>query len=377
MPGSSSSQELELELTLWPLPDSPPVAILRRVQEGIHQEINDAFAAAPHLAAEAGGILLGRRDADRIVIEDFEPVPCEHQFGPSYRLSPGDCGLLRETLEWFRSNGETGLTVLGYYRSHTSGDFALGPDDEELMRSYFGDSEDLIVLIKPSLIGSNAEDFFVRRYRPQAPDPLAAHPAIAWPEPRPRLIAEPERPPKSRRTWYIGALALGLAGGALGYVWLRPQPLPRTPVALAAPSPPLPASGPPAAVEGTPATGPDLAGIHALLDRWAVSLKKGDVGTAAACYAPVVSTYYSRHEVTRDAVRQSLQDSRAHYGRLEVYRISGLGITPISDTRAVATFRKHWRIAGRARSAGEEAERMTLVRNQGAWQISSEQTESR
>ena len=86
----------------------------------------------------------------------------------------------------------------------------------------------------------------------------------------------------------------------------------------------------------------------------------------------MVSTYFTRHDVTRDAVRQSIRQA-ARYGRLDVYRISGLSITPVSDSRAVATFRNHWRISGRGRPAGEEGERMTLVRTEGAWRISSEQ----
>ncbi|MGA2135113.1 MAG: hypothetical protein ABSH50_22740 [Bryobacteraceae bacterium] len=375
MPGPSSSQEIEFELTACPVQGSPPAGILRRVQEGIHQEVNDAFAAAPHMGAETGGILLGRREQDRIVIEDFEPIPCEHRFGPSYRFSDADRELLRETLEWFRSSGGTGLSVLGFYRSHTSGDFDLEPQDEDLMRSHFSPDENLVLLVKPSLIGLDAKDFFLRCYRPAQPAPANA-PAIAWPEPRPRLAAEPELSTGTRRLWYVGALALGLAVGAVGYVGLRPSSQGQPAATVTAPLPPAPAVSE-AVVEGAPAPPPDLAGIHALLDRWSGALKQGDVRVAADCYAPVVSTYYSRHEVTRDAVRESLQQSRTRYGRLDSYRISGLGITPVSDTRAVATFRKHWRTGGRARSTGEEEERMTLVRNQGVWQISSEQTQTR
>ena len=112
----------------------------------------------------------------------------------------------------------------------------------------------------------------------------------------------------------------------------------------------------------------DTDGIHELLDRWAAALKKGDAEAASRCYAPVVSTYFSRHDVSRDGVRQSIRRVR-----LDVYRISGLAVTPVSDTRAVATFRKHWQTSGRRRSSGEEAERMTLIRTDGAWLISSEQ----
>jgi Domain of unknown function (DUF4440) len=379
MPGPSSSQETELEYVLWQLPDSPPVAIRRRVQDGIHQDVNDAFAAAPHLGPETGGILLGRRDGDQIVVEDFEPVPSEHQFGPSYRLSDADRELLMETLDWFRAAGQPGLTVLGFYRSHTLEDFALCQEDEDLMRSHFAAAENLVVLVKPSLMGSSEEDFFMLRYSaPQATPPENSAP-LAWPPPRLRLGADPERPARNGRAWYIAAAVLGLLGGVLGYLWLHPQTAARRPP-MATTKVPVPASSQAveAVVEGTPAPpAPDIAGIHELLNRWLGALKKGDAQTAALCYAPVVSTFFARHAVTREAVRQSLQQARVRYGRLDVYRISGLGITPVSDDRAVATFRKSWRTAGRVKSAGEEEERMTLVRNQGAWQISSEQSEAR
>jgi len=374
MPGPSSSQEIELEYITWRPPELPPISILRRVAEGIHQEASETFAAAPHRGAETGGILLGRREPDRIVVEDFEPVPSEHKFGPSYRLSDSDRDLLQETIDWFRSGIQPGLSVLGFYRSHTLHDFALCEEDEELMRAHFTESEDLVLLVRPSLMGSSSEDFFICRCSPPAPAPNPV--AISWPAPRPRLGTEAERPAKRRWPWYTAAAAFGLVGGGLGYLWLHPGNG-SSQVAVAAPKP---AAMPPAEsiVEGTPAPpAPDMAGIHSLLDRWSSALKRGDVQAAALCYAPVVSTYFKKHDVTREAVLQSMRQARARYGRLDVYRIAGLGITPVSDTRAVATFRKHWQISGRGKSAGEEDERMTLVRNQGVWQISSEQTEGR
>ncbi len=93
--------------------------------EGIEQEVAEAFAAVPRRGAETGGILLGTRDGDRLVIEDFEPVPCEHRFGPSYRLSDADREGMAESVAWFRACAQPGLSVLGYYRSHTLPDFAL------------------------------------------------------------------------------------------------------------------------------------------------------------------------------------------------------------------------------------------------------------
>ncbi len=344
--------------------------------DGIHREVSEAFAAAPHRGAETGGILLGRREEDRIVVEDFEPVPSEHRFGPSYRLSDTDRELLQETLDWFRGGAQPGLSVLGFYRSHTLAEFELCQEDEDLMRAHFAATEDLVLLVKPNFMGSSESDFCIRRYaRVAAAPPASPPPLMTWPAPRPRLQPEPDRPARKRWRWYAAATLLGLVGGALGYLWWHPQTGVER-IAATVPAPP-PAARP--IVEGTPAPPePDPAGIHRLLDRWADALKRGDVDAAAQCYAPVVGTYFDRHDVTREAVRRSIRQTRARYGRPGDYRISGLAITPVGDSRAVATFRKHWRwrTSGRSRPTGEEEERMTLVRTDGVWQISSEQPEA-
>jgi len=379
---------MQLEYVTWHTPEAPPVAIRRHAMEGIHQEVSEAFAAAPHRGAETGGILLGRREEDRIVVEDFEPVPSEHRFGPSYRLSDGDCALLEETLEWFRGGAQPGLSVLGLYRSQTLAEVELSEEDDDLMRKHFRAAEDLVLLVKPGLMGASEADFFIRRggraTSPPAadtppPPPPTAQPLMSWPAPRPhRSMPEPEPEDRARTRWpwYAAAVLLGLAGGALGYLWWHPDVgVERIAIGAAAPPAAQPVDARPI-VEGTPAPlEPDSAGVHQLLDRWAGALRRGDVETAAQCYAPVVGTYFERHNVPRESVRQSIRQERARYGRPEVYRISGLGITPVSENRAVATFRKHWewRTPGRRRAAGEEEERMTLVRTDGAWQISSEQ----
>ena len=414
MHDSSSSQEIETEYLAWRAPESPAIVIRRRVMEGIHHEVNDALAAASHGGDECGGILLGSRMADQIVVEDFEPVPSE-----------ADSVALEETLHWFRSGAQPRLSVLGFYRSHTQPDFALTEEDGELIRKHFADAEDLILLIKPSSADTSVEDVCVRLYgranaafvaipfplteaeaRPAAelteaavvqPEPvppllLAAPVALSWPPPRPRMLPEPQPPAKKRWLWYTALAALSVVGGALGYVCLHPthsEP-PRSPAAVAPaapteaetskpsalnPSKPAPSAAETTAENSPAPAAPDTAAIRTLLDRWANALKRGDLSAATACYAPLVSTYFGRHDVTRETVRGRIKHTLAHYGGLEIYRISELKITPVSDARAVATFRKSWRTSGRRKSAGEEQERMTLVRNQGDWRISSEQQE--
>jgi proteasome lid subunit RPN8/RPN11 len=361
--------------------------------EGIHQEVGEAFAAVPRRGAETGGILLGTREGDRLVVEDFEPVPCEHRFGPSYRLSDADHGAMAESLEWFRASAQPGLSVLGYYRSHTLPDFALGEEDEELMRAHFADPWNVVLLIKPSRMGATVADFFIRRngHAEEALTPipfpftgagLAA--PVSWPPPRPRFLADPEVSPRKWRVWYVAAIVLGIAGGALGYLAFQ-QPAQQVPQSAispdtkAAPSvpglPPSTAQSPPVQTAPPVPDVPDSVGIHALLDQWSTALKRGDDQASAACYAPLVSAYFARHDVSREAVRQSIRQSLARYGGLDIFRISDLAITPAGEGRATVAFLKHWQTSGRRKFAGSERERMTLARNQGLWQIVAEQQE--
>ncbi len=137
---------------------------------------------------------------------------------------------------------------------------------------------------------------------------------------------------------------------------------------------PAPAN-PPVLEQATPAlpAAADPAGIQALLDRWSSALKDGDSQAVAACYAPVVETYFERRAVPREAVRQSIRRSFDRHGVLEAFRISSLNITPAGSGRAEVDFLKHWQTSGYRKFSGEERERMTLASNQGVWQIVSEQ----
>lgn len=106
--------------------------------------------AIPHRGpgTEVGGILLGTRKENEIVVDDFEPVLCEHRFGPSFRLSDRDRIGWRETLQRIRQRGE--VAIVGWYRTDTRQEFALSEDDRELLDTELQPYGDVILLIKPS-----------------------------------------------------------------------------------------------------------------------------------------------------------------------------------------------------------------------------------
>jgi hypothetical protein len=115
--------------------------------------------------------------------------------------------------------------------------------------------------------------------------------------------------------------------------------------------------------------------VQNVLQRWSNALRRSDTREAARFYEPVVSTYFTQHDVAREEIARSIQQARSRYGRFEIYRISGVHLEPDGEGRVTATFRKHWQTAGYRKYAGEEEERLTLVRKNGAWKIASEEQE--
>ena len=53
-----------------------------KVLDDIRLAVVDAFFSLPRGGAEIGGILLGRRERDRVIITDSAALECEHAFGP-------------------------------------------------------------------------------------------------------------------------------------------------------------------------------------------------------------------------------------------------------------------------------------------------------
>ena len=96
--------------------------------------------------AAVGGILLGRSEENEIVVDDLEPVLCEHRFGPFFRLSDSDRIDWRETLQRIRQREE--VPIGGWYRTDTRQEFALNEDDRELLETELQQYGDVILLIK-------------------------------------------------------------------------------------------------------------------------------------------------------------------------------------------------------------------------------------
>ncbi|MEK7405647.1 MAG: hypothetical protein AAB225_11115 [Acidobacteriota bacterium] len=153
---------------LWEVPGKP--ISIQLSHEAIDRILLHAVAGlGPMLKArgvEVGGILLGsseRLEGKLVVrIEDFEPVPCQHAYGPSYTLSEADKLELERALEKWKPAPDRRLYAVGYCRSNTREGMALSAEDMAVFSRHFPDPSHVALLVRPRATGSSAAGFFIR-----------------------------------------------------------------------------------------------------------------------------------------------------------------------------------------------------------------------
>src|SRR6185295_7717307 len=96
----------------------------------------------------------------KVLIEDFEPVPSEYLTGPSYNLSANDRVRFEAAIARHKSQEAAGLTVVGFYRSHTRDELYIDDADMALAQQYFPDAANVFLLIKPFASRTSIGGFF-------------------------------------------------------------------------------------------------------------------------------------------------------------------------------------------------------------------------
>ena len=197
----------------------------------------EAFKSLPRRGLEIGGLLLGsvRTSAGHttISIEDYQPVPSEHRFGPSYVLSQADLASFDES---FAHHPQ----AVGMYRTDThSNTLILQKDIEPVFQRHFATRESILLLLHPA----SRKAAFCRNtggrlslvhkfpiHMAGLPQPLEAAgpentPAAAplpGPAPQPTPPARPKKP--QGKIWAVRAAAV-IIGGVLGaFTWQLVEP---------------------------------------------------------------------------------------------------------------------------------------------------------
>jgi hypothetical protein len=113
--------------------------------------------------------------------------------------------------------------------------------------------------------------------------------------------------------------------------------------------------------------------IHRLLDQWRLTVVRGDVGGQADLYAPRVERFFTKRNVSRDAVRQEKARMMQAYPEVNKYEISDVEVESNTGNEAVVSFRKEWDMNGNRRFSGAERQRLRLRRIDGDWKIVGEE----
>lgn len=171
----------------WTVPECPfTVEYSTRVLDDIRLSVVDAFFSLPRGGAEIGGILLGEFAGDRISVQDYQALDCEHATGPSFTLSARDQEQLAEMVA--KANGEgSGPRVVGWYHSHTRSGIFLSEADQEIHQRFFPEPWQVALVIKPHTFEPARGGFFFREadgsirgaasYREFVLEPLPVRPA--------------------------------------------------------------------------------------------------------------------------------------------------------------------------------------------------------
>jgi hypothetical protein len=113
--------------------------------------------------------------------------------------------------------------------------------------------------------------------------------------------------------------------------------------------------------------------INRLLDQWRLTVVRGDVGGQADLYAPRVDRFFTKRNVSREAVRKEKARMMQAYPEVNKYEISDVKVESNTGDEAVVSFRKEWDMNGNRRFSGAERQRLRLRRIDGEWKIVAEE----
>ena len=105
------------------------------------------------------------------------------------------------------------------------------------------------------------------------------------------------------------------------------------------------------------------------------SFRNRDARAHVGCYAPVVETYFGKHNVANEQLRRYKERAFSRIATVRQFDISDVNISADSSEHYRATFRKKWDTptTGGKTFAGEEIERLTFMKFGADWKITSEE----
>jgi hypothetical protein len=115
--------------------------------------------------------------------------------------------------------------------------------------------------------------------------------------------------------------------------------------------------------------------FDAALMRWVSSFRDRNIQAQMACYAPHVTLYFGRHNVSLKAIQSEKARAWGNLARVGWYDVSPLSVTDAGNGRKAVVVRKEWDTTSTrgAVSTGSWIERLVFQRMGGDWKIVEEQ----
>src|SRR5262249_38252679 len=112
---------------------------------------------------EIGGVLFGSFEGDRVILQAFRLLDCEHASGPSFILSDSDEARLDELVASAATDPElAGLAPGGWFRSRTRSAISLSEADVSIFDRYFPYLRQVVLVLRPDATGITRAGFFFR-----------------------------------------------------------------------------------------------------------------------------------------------------------------------------------------------------------------------
>ncbi len=121
-----------------------------------------------------------------------------------------------------------------------------------------------------------------------------------------------------------------------------------------------------------PTTSATPENVKTLLDKWVTSTRTHDLVTNLDCYAPLVDTYYTKRQLSRnDMVREKKLQFQT-IGTVRRLGLVNVQFKQLGPDRAVVLFDKHWAFGDRNPFSGAERAQLNLRNVGGNWKIAGE-----
>lgn len=226
---------------VWQVPGERVVVHVRLAVIGfLEAEAKRGFRSLPKRGAEVGGLLIGAIEDGTpaiVRIDDFEPIPCCYQFGPSYEFAEDDAGAFEIAWEHRQPATSPSAYAVGYFRSHTREGLSLSVNDVAILNHCFAHPSHVALLIKPHASQACTAGLFVREEGafPQSasletpfgqPERLSEEAALPPPREEPEQAAfelAPMEYPKPAALQPIAApppAFIGMAQPRTGWLWI-------------------------------------------------------------------------------------------------------------------------------------------------------------